>query len=343
MVASSCCRVAGFMRRSRMAHLAALAVGMFSSAAQAQFTYVTHGDGRPLIVLVHGLGGDPAGSFKGSDKSWPDLMRDDTDRVRGSRPLRDYATATLGFPAKCTDRLSLPQIASGLVRTLYDDNVWSRHPSVIFIGHSLGGLVVQEMLTSSRGDPRYGTLVDRTAGVVFLATPTGGSDHADALAALLEQVPGLDRSCPLVRDLRSIDSNAMLQKLDAEWRKFIQAEERLKGVLRRLRIACLYETKSMFGALVVSQNASTAICDERFAMNEDHVSIAKPTSRNSDLYKRVRGLIADIDLLQPQKPAETLPRRERPSGLGRPPSLDRPDPIVMWPSADERRDLMTGR
>ena len=306
-------------KSGRMA-LLAVSVGLFGSApAQAQFKYVTPGDGRPLIVLLHGLGGDAVASFKakGGDKSWPELMRNDVDRVRGARPLGDYATASLSFPATCSDRFTIPQTAASLVRTLYDDGVWTRHPSIIFIGHSLGGLIIQEMLTTSQSDPRYGALVDRTAGAIFLATPVGGSDHAAALATLLEHVPGFDRSCPMVRDLRSIDSNAFLQKLDADWRKFMQTEERLKGRERRLRSVCLYETKSLFGVMIVGQSASAAVCDERLAMNEDHLSIAKPASRSSEVYMRARGLIADIDLLKLARQS-TAAANTAPKGAVRP-------------------------
>ena len=333
--------------RQTLLSLVVLSVGLLgASPAEAQFTYVTPGHGRPLIVFVHGLGGDASGSFKakGSDKSWLDLMHDDPDRVRGARPLRNYATATLSYPATCSDRVTIPQAAAGLVRTLYDDDVWSKHPSIIFVSHSLGGLVVQEMLTTSQGDPRYGALVDRTAGIVFLATPTGGSDHADALAGLLDYVPGLDRTCPMMRDLRSIDSNALLQKLDTDWRKFVLAEDRLKRG-RRLRTACLYETKSLFGVTIVSQSASAAICDERFAMNEDHMSIAKPATRNSEVYMRVRGLIADIDL-QPQRwdagPAPPKRIDAPPSGLGFRHAPSEP-PTLKWPTTAEREELSTQR
>ena len=293
-----------------------------SIPARAQFSYVTPGDGRPLIVFLHGLGGGAVTSFKAKSgaKSWPELMRDDIDHVRGARPLGDYATATLSFPATCSDRVTVPQVAASLARTLYDDDVWVRHPSIIFIGYSLGGLVIQEMLTTSQHDPRYGALVDRTAGVIFLATPAGGSDHADGLATLLEQVPGFDRTCPLVKDLRSIDSNALLQKLDTDWRKFVQAEERIKGRERRLRCACLYETKSVLGVMIVGQSASAAICDDRLAMNEDHVSIAKPASRNSEVYKRARGLIADIDLLKPTTQIATTPSIASQKRLDPPPN-----------------------
>ena len=303
-----------------------LCVGLLccSPPALAQFSYVTSGDGRPLIVFLHGLGGGAVTSFKakGGDMTWPELMRDDIDRVRGARPLRDYATATLSFPATCSDRVTIPQVAASLVRTLYDDGIWMRHPSIIFIGYSLGGLVIQEMLTTSQNDPRYGALVDRTAGVIFLATPVGGSDHVDALATLLEHVPGFDRTCPLVKDLRSIDSNALLQKLDSDWRKFIQSEERINGRGRRLHCACLYETKSVFGVMIVGQSASATICDDRLAMNEDHLSIAKPVSRSSEVYKRAQGLIADIDLLKPARqrapPPNSAPKRLEPppNGLG---------------------------
>ena len=277
--------------------LFSLGIRLFDGTpAHARFEYVTVGDGRPLIIFVHGLGGDAVKSFQAKDAamSWPELMREDRDRLRGARALGDYATATLSYPATCSDRLSIPQAAATLVRSLYDDDVWSRHPSIVFVGHSLGGLLVQEILTTSQGHPRYAGLVERTTGAIFLATPVGGSDFANVLTRLLDHVPGFNRTCPLVRNLASIVSNAYLQRLDADWRRFIQLEQHVKGHRQRLRSICLYETKPLYGSIIVDLTASATVCDERLAMHEDHHSIAKPASRGSEVYKRLRGLIADI-------------------------------------------------
>lgn len=51
---------------------------------------------------------------------------------------------------------------------------------IIFIGHSLGGLVIQKALLHSDGSPDelYSDVVNSTAGVVFLGTPHRGSNLA---------------------------------------------------------------------------------------------------------------------------------------------------------------------
>ena len=155
-----------------------------------------------------------------------------------------------------------------------------------------------------------------------------------------------------MKDLRSIDSNALLQKLDADWRKFIQSEERLKGNAQRLRSFCLYESKALFGITIVSQGASTAICDERFAMNEDQLSIAKPTSRESEVYKRTRGLIADLDRLKPSGQTAAAasgvlkPFKHPASGLGLRKQTESLVPVPnarigSWTSPAERMGLFT--
>lgn len=56
-----------------------------------------------------------------------------------------------------------------------------QHRPIIFIGHSLGGLVIQKALLHSDESPDelYSDVVDSTAGVVFLGTPHRGSTLAN--------------------------------------------------------------------------------------------------------------------------------------------------------------------
>jgi pimeloyl-ACP methyl ester carboxylesterase len=268
------------------------------SPAWAKLDYITRNHGKPLIILVPGTSNNNKSfTAAGSDASLADLMRDDTASFRGERKLADYATATLSFPAGCSDRLSIHQIATGLATDLRDQAVWMYHPYVIFIGYSLGGLVVQEMLSVERDAINGVSLVDRTASVILLATPTNGSELAVSMVNVMEKVLGAMTDCPVVRDLKAIGTNSYLQTLDAQWRRFIARQTSKDGPHGRLQVSCFYETKPTVVGVIVPMDRSAAQCDgERLAISADHFEIAKPSSRDSDIYQRLRGRIAETDL-----------------------------------------------
>ncbi len=298
-VSLDCCRCLGKL----IVALIALSSSWVASPAWAKLEYVTRGHGKPLIISVHGTrGNEKSFTAAGSAVSWFDLMRDDTATFRGERKPADFATATLSWPSGCGDRLSIHQIAAGLATDLRDQAVWLNHPYIVFLAHSAGGLVVQEMLSVDRDAVNGVSLVDRTAGVIMLATPTNGSELAVGLVNAMEKYLGAVTDCPLVRDLKSIGTNSYLQTLEAQFRRFITRQTNKYGPNGRLQVNCFYETKPTMVGMIVPMDRSATQCDgERLAIAADHFEIAKPASRDSEVYQRVRGRIAEIDLLIKRK------------------------------------------
>ena len=90
----------------------------------------------------------------------------------------------MGYPE------SLRTGVSPLVQKLVQANIaGQQRTKVIFIGHSLGGLMIKAALDYSErsANPAERRLVERCAGVAFLGTPHGGS----GLISLLANFPGL--------------------------------------------------------------------------------------------------------------------------------------------------------
>ena len=54
----------------------------------------------------------------------------------------------------------------------------SKHRPLIFVGHSFGGIVIEEAITDSISDKDRGYLAMSTVGIVFLGTPHRGSASA---------------------------------------------------------------------------------------------------------------------------------------------------------------------
>ncbi|KAJ6780959.1 hypothetical protein PWT90_06022 [Aphanocladium album] len=131
------------------------------------------------IIAVHGLGGD-------AFKTW-------THQPTGKLWLRDFLPGflpscrvyTFGYPAKLHDvnvSAGVQDFARQLlssVRNLMEDSSEAPRP-IIFVCHSLGGIVCKQALVYAHDDPEvYGKLLQSTLGVVFLATPHRGSDTAN--------------------------------------------------------------------------------------------------------------------------------------------------------------------
>jgi triacylglycerol esterase/lipase EstA (alpha/beta hydrolase family) len=47
---------------------------------------------------------------------------------------------------------------------------------ILFLGHSIGGLLIKQALINTHNNPKYTPIKDTTTGLVFFATPHHGGD-----------------------------------------------------------------------------------------------------------------------------------------------------------------------
>lgn len=113
---------------------------------------------RKIAVLLHGIGHSRY-NLMGLEKS---LRKE------------NYAVLNLSYPSR---RYNISAISDWLSHRLAAENVWRRFAAVHFVGHSMGGLVIQDYLETIRNTDMT-TLLGR---VVMLGTPHGGSEVADFL------------------------------------------------------------------------------------------------------------------------------------------------------------------
>ena len=123
----------------------------------------------------------------------------------------------------------------------------SKRP-LIFIAHSLGGIVVKQTLVWAHREPRYKAIKDHTLGIVFFGTPHRGSGKANYGKILANVAAGVMHK-PKSKLIDAIQSNSdTLIKLTSEFR-FEAAE---------IKIVTFYETKPMrgFSSLVSIRGSS---------------------------------------------------------------------------------------
>ena len=153
---------------------------------------------RPrVIVFVHGLHGSRESWRASNGAYWPDLIRTDPRFAYSDVDVAEYPT-----PAS-NGKMSSVQLADILWNRLKQDHVWEHH-EVVFLAHSLGGILVEEMLL------RHPAEAARVKFIVSYGTPHEGSTIA-RIASIYDRDPVLG-------DLSDASDNAFLTQLESNWR-----------------------------------------------------------------------------------------------------------------------------
>jgi pimeloyl-ACP methyl ester carboxylesterase len=232
-----------------------------------------------LIVFVHGFGSDAKAAWT-SDRTgayWPQLILRDGE-------LSSYAVLTTSYNSPPL-RLgaTIEQTAEALGTALKDEGIYTRFSQIIFIAHSMGGLIVRRMLVLLRNSGDDAAL-QRVAAVFFFATPTSGARLAD--------LAGWISVNPQAHDLETSDVNTFLQSLDNDWEDLLrQRSLRTEG---NPQIFCSYELQrtrvSLFTYVkIVPELYSKTTCDDVPAgFDRDHFTLVKPDDDHDDVYKWTR-------------------------------------------------------
>ncbi len=238
-----------------------------------------------VIVFVHGLHGDRNSWRAANGAYWPDLVKADPRFAYSDIVVAEYPSPS------SNGKMSSVQLADILWNRLQQSHVWD-HREVVFLAHSLGGILVEEMLL------RHPAEAARVRFVVSYGTPHEGSTAA--------RVASLYDKDPLLNDLSDAAGNAFLTKLEDRWR----SSPSVNGIHR----FCAYEaldTAADEGFIrylkphtrVVGYFSATYGCDVTTPPQEipaDHIRMIKPPDRNSPAYDFFRRVYQDNPVLEDQ-------------------------------------------
>ena len=191
--------------------------------------------------------------------------------------------------------MSLPDRA-GQVLDLMVQKHFGERP-LLFICHSLGGLLVKQILRKADDavDPRKKQVAEQTRAVLFLATPHAGAELASLVTAF-RTVFGATVS---MEDLRLHDTH--LRDL-FDW-------YRNQSVVLGIQTETYYEMHGIKGVLPIVNptSAHPGVGADPVPLDEDHLSIAKPSNRDEQVCDAARYLLRDYVLA----PRSTAPLQEQ--------------------------------
>jgi hypothetical protein len=145
-----------------------------------------------------------------------------------------------------------------------------RSEKILFIGHSLGGIIVKQIAILIASDVRLSTLSSKRLDFCFIATPHLGGNF-DFVRPVIRFVP--NRLMGLV-----FGWNAEIQEIND---RYLQLRTPTFGT-----ILCFAERRRFFGIKIVG-NSSAFIEDQRainLAISRHHSSICTLTSRRDVIY-----------------------------------------------------------
>ena len=285
------------------------------------------------ILFLHGLGGHHLHTWK--HHSSPDTEGDATNSFPHwlASDFPDTAVWSLAYAASpskllgLTNRffaktknpdaghaMPLPDRARQVLDLLILNDIGTARP-LFFICHSLGGLLAKQILrTSADATPSTSPLhavFTNTRAVLFLATPHTGAP----LATLADNFRTIFATTINLTELQAHDAH--LRDLDNWYRSHALAPN--------IETATYFESRSLKGFTIVNpSSANPGTGRAPIALDDDHLSIAKPANQNAQVYRAAAALLRDHVLLTPIRRKTTTQH----------PTADQP-PFELPPPADQ--------
>ncbi|PYH36551.1 kinesin [Aspergillus neoniger CBS 115656] len=241
------------------------------------------------IVAVHGL--NPKSKKNHAEKTW---------ESNGKLWLRDFLPKQLPrariFLFSYNSKVAIQSSAAGvreqahvLLDRLRLEREKCEHRPLLFIAHSLGGIVVKEALVQAKLSATYGSICTSTFGIVFFGTPHRGTH--------LARVGGV--AAKFVRALLGTASNTLLKALSKGSLYALELSANFDKLLENYKYLSFYETlpfKSI-GIVVEKDSAVLGLPDSRekaIALNADHEEICRFHCDKDDRYQYVSSLIVEM-------------------------------------------------
>jgi pimeloyl-ACP methyl ester carboxylesterase len=215
---------------------------------------------KGVIVFMHGVLGNAEATWTNSKTGefWPDLVKNDPE-------FKGFDIYVYQFPTTLFKRsMSIDELSEDLRLELQNAKVFD-HKEVIFVCHSMGGLVTRSFLQ------KYQSYAPKISFIYFFSTPTEGSEIA-ALAKWLSKNPQFGDMIPIS------DTNYLATQL----RAWLAAQFPIASY-------CAYEDQATVGQQVVPMRSAAALCNKPLTpISANHMQIVKPKDQNDKPHKALQ-------------------------------------------------------
>ncbi|XP_059555919.1 protein SERAC1 isoform X1 [Myotis daubentonii] len=249
------------------------------------------------VLFIHGLMGAAFKTWRQQDQALTEKVSGDETRyttcwpktwlARDCPALRiisvEYDTSLSDWRARCpTERKSIAFRSNELLQKLRAAGVGDR--PMVWVSHSMGGLLVKKMLLEASQNPEMSTVIDNTRGIIFYSVPHHGSHLADySVNVRYLLFPSLE-----VKEL-SKDSPA-LKALQDDFLEFAKD--------RNFQVLSFVETLptsigSMIKLHVVPVDSADLGIGDLIPVDVNHLNICKPKRKDAFLYQRTLQFIRE--------------------------------------------------
>lgn len=248
------------------------------------------------VILVHGLGGT-------SQKTWCRNRNTQFFWPREWLPLETgfdkIRVLTFGYNAHfaSSGRENILNIADfakdllfgmkfGLDQDSQELEIWKA--PLIFVAHSMGGLVVKKAFILAQNDNQYRQTLESARAIIFLSTPHRGTNLAELLNRILSVSVFNHSAKQYIAELRQ--NSPALQDIN----------EQFRNIAPKLRIFSFFETQQTSVGpkkmMVLEKDSSILGYPDEISkpLNADHHNVCKFTSQQDPNYVSVRNALKSL-------------------------------------------------
>lgn len=256
----------------------------------------TRGDYDVDVVFIHGLLGCAYETWMcGDDEravwahAW--LLADLERAGRRPRVLSVGYDSQLLSSESAWHTLNFASTSDEIAHKLAAARVGASGRPIVFVTHSLGGVLLKQMLHDSVDQshrPSAGaSLVDSVRGVVFYGVPHHGSPVAQAVRALQPQRLGIEQH-PVTEHLHGTAHSEMLN----DWCADLFEERGIAALSIGETLPCRLPVVGLETVVVPSASANPGFGDFVSVPGATHMSVCKPTSPQDVRYTLARDFVA---------------------------------------------------